>query len=269
MDYYRTQITSFLLNSSFQLITIYNDIKKHVIETTNYLYQEYPYFRMSFDYLNNLYYVFYSKLVSHKVDPFVENWGGVYTCDLNNRLLSDVIVLNRNYTIKTLERANEYADDMKLSLINDLYINSINDDFSIMFFESFDKYISNETKIQNTFLILMKTKHIYFSRVVTNNSYIYKELTVCKTPKFFMCVEYTHPEMKNKILIPIEKEYYFVGNELLSSVFVLKFLEYQPEPYVFDKNYIIEIMDNNMNTFRLKNNQYVSLEKDGYKVMSV
>jgi len=275
MDYYKTQITTFFINTSFQIIIIYNELKKQVCETTNYLYNEYPYFRISFDYLKELYYTVYSKLVSHKVEPFVENWGGVYTIDLNNRLFSRLNVINRDYTIKTLERANENAYDLKVNVISELYLNYMKSDFNNLHYENFDflDIVTNETSQS---LFFMKTKHIYFSRVVkhTNNSnynfnYLDDNFELIRTPRFFMCVEYRHTEMKHGIFIPIEKEYCFVGNEILSSVFVLKFLEYQPEHYIFDENYVIEIMDNNMNTFTLKNNQYVSLEKDCYKIMSI
>ena len=57
--------------------------------------------------------------------------------------------------------------------------------------------------------------------------------------------------MNNKILIPVDKEYYFVNNEILSSVFVLKFLEHQSEVYIFDEKYKLEIMDNHMKIFTL------------------
>jgi len=272
MDYYKTQITTFFIKSSFQVITIYNDIKKQVVETTHYLYNEYIYFRTSFDYLTNLYYTFYSKLVSNKVEPFVENWGGVFVIDINNRLYSEIKTVNRNYSIKTLVKANEYADDLKLQVINELYLYSMKLDFnSYIYYHSFEFIDSIPNEIIQT-LFFLKTKHIYFSRVVKNIQnihnfkYLDQNYETVRTPRFFMCVEYTHPEMSNKILIPIEKEYCFVGNEVLSSVFVLKFLEYQPEPYVFDENYVVEVMDNNMNTFTLKNNQFISLKKHCYTV---
>jgi hypothetical protein len=48
---------------------------------------------------------------------------------------------------------------------------------------------------------------------------------------------------------------------------VLRSLQYQPKYYIFDENYTLQIIDNEINTFELKSNQYVYIEENSYKIL--
>jgi hypothetical protein len=75
--------------------------------------------------------------------------------------------------------------------------------------------------------------------------------------------------MTETIEIKIPESYYIVGNQLYSSIFVLRCLQYQSKMFVFDENYSLEILDNNITIFQLKSNEYISIEKDEYKISGV
>lgn len=98
--------------------------------------------------------------------------------------------------------------------------------------------------------------YLYFSPFIQSNVY-------------FLTVQYLHPKMTETIEIKIPESYYIVGNQLYSSIFVLRCLQYQSKRFVFDENYTLEILDNNITIFQLKSNEYISIEKDEYKISGV
>jgi hypothetical protein len=86
----------------------------------------------------------------------------------------------------------------------------------------------------------------------------------------FLNVSYTNPNMSNEILLEIPYNMFFVGNHLLSAVFVLRMLEYTVGSNVtFDTNYKLKIMDSNIQYFEMDSNEYLELEIDTYKLQRV
>uniref|UniRef100_A0A6C0ICR3 Uncharacterized protein n=1 Tax=viral metagenome TaxID=1070528 RepID=A0A6C0ICR3_9ZZZZ len=86
----------------------------------------------------------------------------------------------------------------------------------------------------------------------------------------FLNVSYTNPNMSNEILLEIPYNMFFVGNHLLSAVFVLRMLEYTVGSNVtFDTNYKLKIMDSNIQYFEMDSNEYLELELDTYKLQRV
>jgi len=84
-----------------------------------------------------------------------------------------------------------------------------------------------------------------------------------------LSVEYTHPSTTKTIVLSLDNHVYYENNVILSSAFVFRALEHQNEPYLFDGDYILKIMDSNINTFVLKCNQYLVLEKTEYKIVTI
>lgn len=86
----------------------------------------------------------------------------------------------------------------------------------------------------------------------------------------FLSVGYSHPQMKDMIYFELPKSIYIVGNQILSSTFILRYLKYHfaaNDTYVFDNTYIIEVMDDNINQFDLKYGNYCILNKSGYTIV--
>jgi hypothetical protein len=75
--------------------------------------------------------------------------------------------------------------------------------------------------------------------------------------------------MEHPIHINIPKNWFLIGNEILSSIFILRYLQYQSSEFVFDYNYILQIIDNNINQFNMKCHQYILLEENEYKVLNL
>ena len=83
----------------------------------------------------------------------------------------------------------------------------------------------------------------------------------------FIAIEYKHQLMKEAILIQLDRSWFICGNQLLSDVFVRRYLDYQRDPFYYDETYTITLIDNDMNIITLDNTQYVLLEKDTYRIV--
>jgi hypothetical protein len=85
----------------------------------------------------------------------------------------------------------------------------------------------------------------------------------------FLSVEYTVPQSNKSVVFKVPAEMYLQGNELFSHAFVRRLLEYQPEPFEFDFNYRLKIMDNEIKELELNNTQYVILGENDYEVKEI
>jgi hypothetical protein len=85
----------------------------------------------------------------------------------------------------------------------------------------------------------------------------------------FLTVQYTHPKLSEPIDITVPPEFFLVNNQIYSPSFVLRCLQYQPETYYFDANYILQIMGLDTNIFELKYGEYIHVEENSYKICSV
>ena len=89
------------------------------------------------------------------------------------------------------------------------------------------------------------------------------------TKNYFLSVEYHHTRMKHTISLNLDKRYLITGNELFSPCFVLKCLNYQKEPFVFDADYKLTFLDSDINTVVLNSNQYIRLSDKTYEVVAL
>ena len=125
-------------------------------------------------------------------------------------------------------------------------------------------------------LLIMKYDNIYKIKHVPskdkNTDIIEKTLDISLIPSnvSFITIEYSHSEnSKYSISLELPKSMFIVGNEILSACFVMRYLEHTVGAGVFDMNYTLNIMDNNINQFKMRNNQYCLLEKDSYKIIDI
>lgn len=122
------------------------------------------------------------------------------------------------------------------------------------------------------FLVLMKTKNCYISRVGKYNgmkNLREEDLSLTKAPKSILMAEYIHPSMKDPITLSIDPGFFIVNNEILSPMFVQRCLMHQSLPYVFDYNYKLRIMDNKISTFTIDNRTFILLTQQGYKFIEI
>ena len=112
-------------------------------------------------------------------------------------------------------------------------------------------------------LVVMKTDNSYFFRVTNPDL----ETDVERSEIRFLTVEYRHPTLIGSIFLNIPKNWFMVGNELFSSAFVLRALELQAETFVFDLEYTLLIVDQDIVSSILKSSDYVRIEKTKYEII--
>lgn len=148
-----------------------------------------------------------------------------------------------------------------IDLSSNIFIENciILDNFEI---SQFHEYFSG-CKPKNTDLVILKSIDKRESYYLCTKSFKYYQLEFSSIR--FLSVTYKNAD---GVCIPlgIDKEWLVVGNEILGYIHVLRMLEHQNEPFVFNMDYVLEIIDSNINVFELKKNQYLKIEKEGYLV---
>jgi hypothetical protein len=88
----------------------------------------------------------------------------------------------------------------------------------------------------------------------------------------FLSIEYSYPGINKPIFIDVDKHAYFVDNEILSPAFIKRFFDHNIgiDKDVFRSEYVLKIMDNNLNNFEITNKQYIILDTaNTYKIKTL
>ena len=225
------------------LLKSFNIIKITLSKQCNYLYCNVDIVKGNVDNVMRFIYNIKAKLVKYRLEPFDNTWTSISY--IKNGLYEE-----NGYIIEDYDDL-EYPSTMS-GLVSD--------------FDGSYKFAKNTLSHEITeYLVFLKSRDFWLSRICNSNINDYN-ITLTHTPKFFLSVEYIHPDMEHKINIEIDPLLYLDQNELFSYVFVLRCLEYQPLPYIFDSEYKLNIMDNEIKFFELNSNQYIKLNKTGYTV---
>ena len=180
-------------------------------------------------------------MTRHKMDPDSASWGTIY------QIYSDT----KGFAAD--EHSYELLDDIKNPALFRTFMNRSN--------------IRTENMYDTC--VIVKTLDSVMCRRIGDGSSLPKigdELEMSNVR--FVSVEYTHPDLGEPIPIKLSKEYWQVGNELFSAAFLLRYLEYQSEPYLFDDRYKLVIMDGNMDIIELSLGQFIGLGATKYEIMA-
>jgi hypothetical protein len=96
-----------------------------------------------------------------------------------------------------------------------------------------------------------------------------ENITTEKSQIRFISIEYTHPDMEQRVPLEIDTAMYIEGNQIFSVSMVKHLLEHQSEKYVFDMRYTLFLMDNNIEMYELKYDEYILLEKRKINIMNI
>ena len=180
-------------------------------------------------------------MVRHKLNPDYASWGTIYQIHSHsNGFVAD-------------EHSYELLDDIKNPSL----------------FRTFITRTNIRTENMYDTCVIVKTPESVMCRRIGDGSSLPKigdELELSNVR--FVSVEYTHPDLGEPISVKLSKEYWQVGNELFSSAFIMRYLEYQSDPYVFDDRYKVVIMDGNMDIIELSLGQFIVLGQNKYEIMA-
>ena len=144
---------------------------------------------------------------------------------------------------------------------------------------------NNETSILDTlflidvmkkdFEIFENKNNICYICFVQNNYYIYLDndfilnntFNTSKTNVFILSVFYSHPNMEESIELHIHEGMLLVNNKLFNSALVLRCLKMQNEPYFFNKDYTITILDSSINSYEIHYGQCLNILQDSIEIL--
>jgi len=130
--------------------------------------------------------------------------------------------------------------------------------------------VYEESESVNELLTILKTAGQYVTYFVADNKKDKQRrvrLPVEKSKVSFLSIEYTHPDMEHSISLDIDNGYMLTNNVVFSPLFVRRLLDYQPAPFVFNMDYVLRIMDSELNFVDLKSNQYIQLNDKGIRLL--
>lgn len=82
----------------------------------------------------------------------------------------------------------------------------------------------------------------------------------------FVIIEYKHPKMFNKIELKIPDGFYLVGNQILSPAFIQRMLELQRSYYIFDQDYEVMFIDDDLECKKIHFHNFVKIGKKTYTI---
>lgn len=212
----------------------YNDLKYGAIN----LYEKNPYLKITIDTMYEIVIEIYKIMNGVKSEPFAPLWISVFMLRHN---------LNNDEEYMVVENSvNEVLVKKFKSVIDENTIENIN--------------VSK--------LYTFKTPSYILCKVTNKFEKDDAKYIVEKSDVSFLSVEYSHSDMKEPILFKLNKDIFQIGNEILSNAFILRYLQYQTQYYVYANDYSIKVIDNNVNEFSLNNKQFVLLDKHEYKIIT-
>jgi hypothetical protein len=220
-----------LLSIGLFLLHIYSSIKIHISMAWAYIYNNSVFVQHIVAGLHTLMYELKRYFYSCRIEPPYPYWS--VFCDGNELIVP----------ISTLMQDNIIA--MFNMLLNSFQNTTIN--------------------LNGEYLLMMRVNDgAIISRIYDETKDDY-EIVLEKSRKHFLSVEYTHPDMPNRIVLDLDPSLYLVGNEVFTAGFVQRCLEYQTEYYIFDDNYVLDIMDSKIKMLTLKKGEHIIIGKTEYE----
>jgi hypothetical protein len=239
-------ITKYNLDTrAFEMIVLYAKTATQIKEYMNRLYNSNQNMRLVVDYSVYFSRCVYCMVLNQRIQPFKNDWICTSILIAITPPFSDQYYFNDTYQYNGIESLQESCDTIQ-SIVN----STDNTLEGMITMKMGDQYIN----------------HVFFNRSEAN---VETELPLVPSKHQFLSIKYSHPKMAQPIFIDIDKEYYYAYNELLSPLFIQRYLEYQPLNYIFDMDYELEVMDNDINTHVLTSKQYILLAESTYVIKNI
>lgn len=215
---------------------------------------KYPVLRSFFEKVDYGWKYTVAKLQNRYIEPYSKEW--VSTCLLIQKSPTQFV----------------YKETSCISIYDD-------DKWEQLFDQSCDRLFVNvlqSTNLREGMIVLKNQDSLMYrcffenKPSLTSDSMVgYFGLLSRKVDVKFLSVAYTHPQMSKEIYLDLDESVYRKNNTILSPLFVRRYLEYQNEAFVFDDNYLLKIMDNNIQTIELTSQQYIVLNNYDYTVETI
>lgn len=237
----------------YKCFMIYITIATHTKNIAINLYNNYPEVKRLVDF--SLYSIKYinSQINKNKIEPWNDSWVRTGFLLKNNDTFfhGDKYIYMENYEYLVKEANDNYSP-------KDIIQHSFD-----YFYDIAESICKTNDNIIQTMTTMRKGNSYSMSICYDNHN---------NPPRFkapfkevdnpFISIEYSNSDNTNKIVIEPEN-CWFVGNSMLSSIHIKQILEYQEDVYNFDLDYVLNVIDVDMNMYTIKNHQYIYIDENG------
>lgn len=271
-DYMKTWLVTYSLGLGLSCLNVYSNAYICIRKIAKKCYDENDSVRKYTDAVMNFVYIVRNRIQTYKTEPFYDVWFSIAYMQ-NDEYRDNYMNLNTKefvyfplldyLCLSTVRRFIEFDSPE--------FENSVKKLFKIIYGRLNSLPFRARCDYNTDYLILFKSPNKYVCRIGTFNrvfdpSKDSEDITLYRTKKPFLCVEYFHPKMEKKICLDIDTGFFVENNELLSPMFVHRCLVYQKEPYIYDSDYKIHILDKMMKTTSLDQTSYILITEYGYKI---
>ena len=238
-----------------KMFLVYVDMKIRMTKAGKYVYNNFDVVKNTVDTSSYKYEQIKAIYNAHRIEPFDKNWVCISVLLKNDE---NLFTGNKQIYLENYQHIKPHTtpDVSKTEYYNNCL-------------SYFGKMATSIAKSDNNVIETMVTMKL--DDGITNNSFNKNadEPTYSNTRSkaSFLTIEYTHPKMETRINMNLDKELYFTNNVILSALFIKRYLDYQPEEFIFDENYTINLMDNNINMITLTYPQSITLSEDSYRII--
>ena len=245
--YIKTGAYSYALTA----LTTYSALKNKFTRAATSVYVCHPYVTYSVDICSYGYKWTISTYCNHRIEPFHPIW------ITQNHLLM-LGVEQPAYTLQNLESYTFIYDDNALSSM-------------YTFIRKFNSCAFALSKIQlncmhNEKLLYARFNEISVVRVQSGELVQLNTFDDFTRPSKVAFLSVTLTLNRKKYNIDVEKSWLYVNNELFSKTFLKRYFDYHNVDIRFTNDYVVDIMDSNINMFKLKPGDYIVLNQKDYAI---
>jgi len=257
IKFYDTYIKEYAMLYGLKIFTTYCSLKVKLAKYNNLIYYSHPNVTYILDITTYAYKALHAEYNDLVIEPFNNIWiSRINLINVNeNNKIMEQFYFNNDDLMYLYDKNEERAFIANFNLVNDLH------------------YCDKINNINVEKFIFGKYKDIYVSRIPSNtkpeNNNIINEITDYNqiSSVSFLSIELVINE--KTITIDIGKPYLYVNNQILSRSFVKRYLDYNNIVMKFDDNYVINIMDSDINMITLKPNQYILIKDTTYDIVNI
>jgi hypothetical protein len=245
--YIKTGAYSYALTA----LTTYSALKNKFTRAATSVYVCHPYVTYSVDICSYGYKWTIATYCNHRIEPFHPIW------ITQNHLLM-LGVEQPAYTLQNLESYTFIYDDNALSSM-------------YTFIRKFNASAFALSKIQlncmhNEKLLYARFNEISVVRVQCAELVQLNTFDDFTRPSKVAFLSVTLTLNRKKYNIDVEKSWLYVNNELFSKTFLKRYFDYHNVDIRFTNEYVVDIMDSNINMFKLKPGDYIVLNQKDYAI---
>ena len=224
------------------------------------LEQKYPVIQIFNEYSWYFVCLIHSIMINTRIEPKENHWIAVAPL----YKLSGIYEFNHNFVLDDHVNILPYDNYITTNLRNEDLLLHMNE-----WIDAIQNLYDDETLKE--VMIILKFGKEYIYKVCKKGMKHLQSISFEHSDMRFLSIEYSYPGINKPIFIDIHKYAYMVDNDLLSPAFIKRFFDFNigVDKDVFRSDYVLKIMDNNLNNFELKSDQYIVLQKNGYVIKSL